>query len=316
MKKQIFCNYYQDKNPERHKEILYCIQKNLDLNFIEKINIFISNDETNIKLNQGPEEDLLSLHNNHKLKFIYIPSQLRFSDIVDYCNNNLEPTYIGIFINLDIFLENSLDWNNVETFFKKSPSHKLLSNQKKSRKIFLSLRHNFLEEKWDKASIEEDRKSCQEGDFTDCYAFESNFLKDFINADLSFKWSLTPGADALLAGIFSQYYQVFSLGKKYKIYHYDVASKIKFKEKKFFQTKDIKVIKRLKEWVKVPPDQNWEAYLSTGECPKVQYVYNNKENLFIKSIYLKGKIFYIVTKFEFMKIINSLRSKYLETKVK
>ncbi|WP_415290177.1 hypothetical protein [Candidatus Pelagibacter sp. Uisw_136] len=316
MNKQIFCNYYQDNDPERRKEILYCIQTNLDLDFIEKINVFISNDERNAKLNQSPEEDLLSLHNSHKLNFIHIPSRLRFSDIVNYCSNNLEPTYIGIFINLDIFLENSLDWKNVETFFKKSPSHKSPSHQKKSRKIFLSLRHNFLEEEWDKASIEADKKSWKEGDFTDCYAFESNFLKDFINEKLDFRFSSTPGSDALLTGIFNKHYQVFSLGKKYKIFHYDIAAKKNYKKKIFFQTKDISVVKRLKEWVSVPSNQNWEAYLSTGECPKVQYVYSNKENLLIKSIYLKCKIFYIVILFRIMNIINSFRSKYLETKVK
>ena len=316
MNKQIFCNYYQDNDPERQEEILYCVQKNLNLDFIKKINIFISEDERNTKSSLSPEKDLLSLHNNHKLNIISIPSRLKFLDIVNYCNNNLEQAYIGIFINLDIFLENSLDWKNVEIFFKKSSSQKSPSVHKKSRRILISLRHNFLEEEWDKASIEADRKSWIEGDFNDCFAFESNFLKDFINDDLDFEYGSTPGADALLIGIFNKYYQVFSIGKKYKIFHYDVISKKKYKEKKFFETKDISVVKRLKEWVTVPSNQNWEAYLSTGECPKVQYVYSNKENLLIKSIYLKCKIFYIVILFRIMNIINSFRSKYLETKVK
>ena len=305
MKKKIISNYYQDRNPERHKEILYCIQKNLDLNFIEKINVFISNDERNM----DTEEDLLSLHNNHKLKFIHIPSRLKFSDIVNYCSNNLEPTYIGIFINLDIFLEDSLDWKNIENFFNNSPYYKIKNHQTKSRKMIVSLRHNFLEQEMSKEAIEADKKSWEKGDFADCYVFESNFLKDFANDDLNFYYSCSPGSDCLLLGIFSKYYQIFSLGKKYKIFHYDICQIKKPKPEikknlfikilklgdymyKFNHKPDMRVIKRLKEWVIVPPDQDWETYLLTGRSPKVHNLYENKKRLLSKKMYFNLKIIY------------------------
>ena len=95
------------------------------------------------------------------------------------------------------------------------------------------------------------------------------------------------------------------------LYAVAVMAKKSIKEKKFFETKDISVVKRLKEWVSVPSNQNWEAYLSTGECPKVKYVYNNKENLLTKRIYIECKIFYIVILYEITKIINFFQSKNL-----
>ena len=52
MNKYIIINYYSDKNPDRKKELIYSVKKNLSLSFIKNVIIFLNN--------PGDKKDLIN----------------------------------------------------------------------------------------------------------------------------------------------------------------------------------------------------------------------------------------------------------------
>ena len=41
MKKYIFCNYFRDRDPERAREYLTCVYRNLNLSWVDAVYIFV-----------------------------------------------------------------------------------------------------------------------------------------------------------------------------------------------------------------------------------------------------------------------------------
>jgi hypothetical protein len=108
MKKYILLNYYRDNNEERRREYLFCIKKNLDLNFIDRLIIFIENDDC--------KNDLNLFNASKKISFIKINKRFEFKDAINYSKKILKNSVI-IIINLDIYLEDSLEWKNIDKIF-------------------------------------------------------------------------------------------------------------------------------------------------------------------------------------------------------
>lgn len=293
MKKYILVNYFRDTNEERKKEYLFCIQKNLTLKFINKIIIFIENEEH--------KNDLKFLLNSSKIIYVKINKRLEFKEAIFYSEKFL-PNSIVIFLNLDIFLANIAAWKNIdENFFKKGSQDKAL----------VCYRNNLFSELLPKNLILIEKKSFLEGDCCDAWIFQTPFNPKFLKKNFNFCIGNAPGCDGLMMGLINSSYHLYSWGKKYKIFHYDICRKLDYNKKKYNfynngyilnHKADIRPTLRFKEWIRVPVNQNWTYFLKNQKKPEFIYTYKyNKFFFMLKFIYS----FFI---FRFNQFISILRN--------
>lgn len=242
MKKYILINYYSDKNEERKKEYLYCIQKNLELSFIDKIYIFVENSNSKKDIPQ-----------NTKIVFVDIPKRMEFADAINYAAKNLEDDSIIIILNLDIFLENSINWENIDKdFFKIGYSNKAM----------VLCRHNLTS--YSEYEIEKD--SWITGHFCDGWVFKTPLNKKFIKEDLNFCLG-TYNCDNLMMNLMSKHYHTYSWGNKYKIFHLDLIRKLSVKDKNTQSNQDNRASMRKDEHYNIPAYQNWDLLLNKNTEP-------------------------------------------------
>ena len=261
MKKNLFINYYDEKDFERKKEYLFCIQKNLNLKFIDRVFIFMNK---NIDKN-----DLLSLKNSHKIQFIHVDDRFDFCDVINFCVENFKNKCLVIIANLDVFLEDSKDWSRISEDFFEAGSKK---------KSLVCSRHNYLDEKLPNETLYFEKLSWDRGDFCDVWVFEFPFKESFLKENFKFSVGNAPGCDGLMMGLMHKHYLTFSWGKKYKIFHYDIcrkqktntaklnfyiSSKISGKRVSFIlnDRADIAPTIRMNEWYRIPNNQNWTKIL-------------------------------------------------------
>ena len=261
MKKNLFINYYDEKDFERKKEYLFCVQKNLNLKFIDRVFIFMNK---NIDKN-----DLLSLKNSHKIQFIHVDDRFDFCDVINFCVENFKNKCLVIIANLDVFLEDSKDWSRISEDFFEAGSKK---------KSLVCSRHNYLDEKLPHETLYFEKLSWDRGDFCDLWVFEFPFKESFLKENFKFSVGNAPGCDGLMMGLMHKHYLTFSWGKKYKIFHYDICRKQKINTAKFnfyISSKisgkrvsfilndraDIAPTIRMNEWYRIPNNQNWTKIL-------------------------------------------------------
>lgn len=282
MKKYIIINYYRDNNPERKKELLYCVQKNLNLSFIYKVIVFFEKDED--------VNDIKNLRNYRKLILVETKKNLLFKNIIDYCQKNLPKNSILIIINLDIFLANNKYWKFIDRdFFKKGYFKKTL----------VCHRTNLYQKKISKMNILNDKLSIKEGDFADAWVMSTPIDANFMNENLDFTLFGSPGADPLVMGIMAKYYHVFYWGKRYKIYHYDIVRKNSDLIPKHFHLirinsrTDPRALMRINEAVKIPINQDWKFLIKKKRKPVFIYIKKRSE-FFLITLLRKIYIFIII----------------------
>lgn len=299
MKKNLFINYYDEKDFERKKEYLFCVQKNLNLKFIDRVFIFMNK---NIDKN-----DLLSLKNSHKIEFIHVDDRFDFCDVIDFCVENFKNKCLVIIANLDVFLEDSKDWSRISEDFFEAGSKK---------KSLVCSRHNYLNEKLPHETLYFEKLSWDRGDFCDVWVFEFPFKESFLKENFKFSVGNAPGCDGLMMGLMHKHYLTFSWGKKYKIFHYDIcrkqktntaklnfyiSSKISGKRVSFIlnDRADIAPTIRMNEWYRIPNNQNWKKILEENYITEAY-----KSRLNSKS-YFKNKLslIYHITLFKLSQFI-------------
>ena len=299
MKKNLFINYYDEKDFERKKEYLFCIQKNLNLKFIDRVFIFMNKNIDN--------NDLLSLKNSHKIQFIHVDDRFDFCDVINFCVENFKNKCLVIIANLDVFLEDSKDWSRIsEDFFE-------VGSKKKS---LVCSRHNYLDEKLPNETLYFEKLSWDRGDFCDVWVFEFPFKESFLKENFKFSVGNAPGCDGLMMGLMHKHYLTFSWGKKYKIFHYDICRKQKINTSKlnfYISSKisgkrvsfilndraDIAPTIRMNEWYRIPNNQNWKKILEENYITEAY-----KSRLNSKS-YFKNKLslIYHITLFKLSQFI-------------
>ena len=299
MKKNLFINYYDEKDFERKKEYLFCIQKNLNLKFIDRVFIFMNK---NIDKN-----DLLSLKNSHKIQFIHIDDRFDFCDVINFCVENFKNKCLVIIANLDVFLEDSKDWSRIgEDFFEAGSKKKSL----------VCSRHNYLDEKLPNETLYFEKLSWDRGDFCDVWVFEFPFKESFLKENFKFSVGNAPGCDGLMMGLMHKHYLTFSWGKKYKIFHYDIcrkqktntaklnfyiSSKISGKRVSFIlnDRADIAPTIRMDEWYRIPNNQNWKKILEEN------YIIEAYKSRLNSKSYFKNKLslIYHITLFKLSQFI-------------
>jgi hypothetical protein len=245
MKKYIFINYFSEPDPARRAEYLYCVEKNVSCPFIDKVFIFVENDlaKKDIPLND-------------KIEFLQTSTRMEFKDIINYATANIENDSVIIILNLDVFIENSKEWENIDRdFFKVGYPNKGL----------VAKRHNLDEN----MNIWIEEHSWNKGEFCDAWILKTPFHPDFLKEDTEFCVGGAPQCDNLMMYLMSKYSHVYSWGSKYKIFHYDVARKQEHKSKLILNDKtDYRPSKRKTEHINIPANQDWDQLLKTGTQPR------------------------------------------------
>jgi hypothetical protein len=243
MKKYIFINYYSDKNLERKKEYLYCVQKNVEPEFIDKIFIFV--EDPNAKKD---------IPYNDKIVFIDIPKRMEFKDAMEYAAKNLEDDSIVIILNLDIFIDNSKEWANIDKEFFDIGFDK---------KAMVLCRHNLISY----TQYEIEKHSWITGHFCDGWVFKTPFNKKFLKEDLNFALG-TYNCDNLMMHLMSKHHHTYSWGSKYKIYHLDLARKLNTNDKNKLSNQDNRASERKEEHNNISALQDWDFLLKSKTPPE------------------------------------------------
>ncbi len=280
MRKYIFLNYYSDPDLNRRKELIFCVNKNIELDFIKTIFIFVEKQEE-IK-------DLIKLKKFKKICFIITKkNRIYTSDIFQYAKKKLEKNSICIAISCDIFLKNSSTWKNIDNnFFKKGHPDKIL----------LGIRKNLYENKLSKRQIKWEKYSEPQGEYFDVLVYKNPINKKLINENLKFIWGI-PGGDGLLMGLINKHYHIYSWGKKYITYHYDLVRKKEEEPKITFNNIPVNknfimtAMLRIDEQARVPTKQDWEVLLKKKIKPKCIYLKDQNEKFFTKYI---RKVYYFL----------------------
>jgi hypothetical protein len=274
MKKYILLNYYRDYNEERRREYLFCVKKNLDLNFIDRLIIFIENDDY--------KNDLNLFNASKKISFIKINKRFEFKDAINYSKKILKNSVI-IIINLDIYLDDSLEWKNIDKiFFIKGHPNKAL----------VCYRHDINKKLLSKNISVMNNKSLIKGDSCDAWVLKTPFDKNFLKQNFNFCVGNAPGCDGLMMSLMNNYYHLYSWGKKYKIFHYDIIRKTVVNKTKYNiynnsyilnHRADIRPTLRFNEWINVPIKQNWNYFIKSKTKPN--FFYPNKNFTILRLIY-------------------------------
>jgi len=290
MKKFIFINFYITNNLKRDAEYIYCIQKNLNLDFITNIFIFLDD--------KKDKKELKHLKNIHKAIFVNtFKSKVNLKDIFEYGKKNIADGSVIIIINLDIYLQNSLNWRDIDKNF---------FNIGHDEKALICDRINIDEKNYSKYERYLQKYSKKKGDFCDAWVFKTPLQKEFLKENLNFSLFGSTGGDSLLTGLMCKHYHVYNWGKKYKIYHkhsknilIDNNIKKNYYMNVIKKNTDITPLLRLHQSARIPANQNFKYYLSKKIRPNYVMIKKN-QNIFI----IFRRIFYF-TLIKYSKILGS-----------
>lgn len=259
MAKILSFNYYRDRDPLRQKEINFCVEKNLKLKFIDEYWIFVE-DFDYIK----------DIPNDKRCKFFYIKDRMEFIDPISYMHLNRFDGDILIIINLDIYLDNSPEWYQLEEFFNTGYEHKALVLKRHNLDRFM--RPYKEEPYWTR------------GQFCDAWVIRLPFDARFLREDLRFCVGGAPQCDNLMMYLMTKYWHTYSWGEKYKIYHYDLCRKGAKTEIITNDKTDWRPSKRKGEHIAIPAYQNWDELLETCEPPIIKPSHMNIVPKWLKAV--------------------------------
>jgi hypothetical protein len=236
--KILYFNYYRDSDPKRRKELDYCVNQNLNLKYIDRYVIFI--DDESLKQYLPPDD---------RIEFVMVENRMDFSHCVNYAK---DIDAINIIINLDIYLEDSDVWLELDNFF--DGNHALVLT-----------RHNLTS----KTKYYREEPHWTNGNFCDAYLFKTPTNNNFINEDFNFTVG-TPQCDNLMMYLMTKYWHTYSWGSKYKIYHYDVYRKPKSTQVIITDKTDFRASLRKSEHINIPAHQDWSRLFDSGEQPHIR----------------------------------------------
>lgn len=104
----VITQYYNDKNPERQKEIDYCFRYNLENEHVKRL-IHFNEPATKVP-------DWLSSH--PKFVMVACKDRLTYKQAFDYANRHGKPNEFFAITNADIFLTKESPWNDMYTHLK------------------------------------------------------------------------------------------------------------------------------------------------------------------------------------------------------
>ena len=210
----LFQELFKEKNPERETEYLFCINKNLSNPIVNKIFYVLNEDEYNENKEYFDRLKSTYFVNPHKVEFI-ISNQQRFTfnQMVDFSKIYVKENRIVLVTNLDVFIPESEDWENIyDDFFMST-----------DKSVCLALsRTEYSDEKTQWI----DKIAWGNGEFADAWGFLSPLKIKPETFPFQIPVGNAPSCDNymfLLLGM--SYEHVFNWADKYKIYHYDICRK-------------------------------------------------------------------------------------------
>lgn len=241
----IYVNYYSDSDPERRQEYLDCLIKNQQLSFIDHIVVFLEK-----------PEDQADIVDTVKLEFINLGRRLEFRDAIDHADRFFPHGTIITILNLDIFLEDSKAWQNIDQDF---------FNQGQAAKAMVLKRHNL---DVNHVPIKE-HKLWSKGNFCDGWVFKTPIDPGFAKENLWFCVGGAPGCDNLMMHLMNIYYHTFSWGDKYRSYHLDICRKNGTTRVITNDNTDWRAYQRRDQHARISADQDWEFLLISDQRPVV-----------------------------------------------
>lgn len=244
MKKYIYVNYYSDSDERRREENLRCVNSNLGLSWIDGVIIFLENPDC--------RKDIAD---SNKITFVDISKRMEFRDAVEHADCNLPPDSVFIIVNLDIMLEDSEAWHNIDRDFFKIGHPK---------KAMVCKRHNLASD----GSLWIEEYSWRKGEFCDAYVMTTPIDPGLLNEDLGFCVGNAPQCDNTMMHLMSKYYHVFSWGSKYRIMHLDIARRKNTRIGMITNSKtDPRPGLRKTEHIDIPAYQDWDRLLKEAKEP-------------------------------------------------
>lgn len=258
----LFLNYYRDPDLSRREELLMCLHTNAYNSPAQKVIVFLENDR-----------HTSDIDDDDKIVKISLNRRMEFSDVFKYAQENIPDGSIIAISNLDIFLENSEEWINIDKEFF-SVGH--------PDKALVCCRQN-LDKNLD-VWIEED--AWKRGEFCDVWVFKTPLSKEFLSQNLDFCVGGAPQCDNLMMHLMSKYYHTYSWGSKYKVYHYDVCRKKENQTEMILNSStDMRPSQRKKEHICISAYQDWERFLQEQiepqYVPSWRVIYKDGEETFI-----------------------------------
>lgn len=262
MKSYLFLNYYRDSNKKRKEELLMCVNTNAHVSWIDKMVIFLED-----------AKHKRDIKYKDKVDFVVLDRRMEFNDVFEYAKENVPDNSLIIIINLDIFLEDSNAWKNIEQEF---------FNVGYPEKALVCCRHNLNE----KFKVWVEQESWERGEFCDAWVFKTPINPDFLKEDTKFCVGGAPQCDNVMMYLMNKYYHTYSWGSKYKIFHYDIARKKDTKSEIIINEKtDHRPSKRKREHIMISAFQDYERFLKEGIRPQVipshREVYMDGETVFV-----------------------------------
>lgn len=247
----LFCEIFVEKNPERLKEYVYCINKNIQNSNIKKI--FLVCYEELYLTNTEYFENLF--HNliipNVKIKLVLDSNNKRFTfnKFTELCKEYFDDGEIVATTNLDIFFPDDDVWKNVDKdFFIPTRNTCSLSL---SRTEYINDDYTFI-----------DQGAWERGEFADAWIFKTPLKLTKDSFPCLVPVGSAPSCDNYMFYIMGQEYKkVFNWGSKYRIYHYDLCRKpevLKNKAGNMILHDD--VIKLDVNWLNSKPEELWRIY--------------------------------------------------------
>lgn len=262
MKTYLFSNYYRDKNKDRRDELLTCVHTNAHLPFVDHAITFLEDakHKRDIKFTK-------------KTEFVVLNRRMEFNDVFEYVRKNVPDNSLVIIVNLDIFLEDSPSWANIEQEF---------FNIGHPEKALVCCRHNLD----DNLRVWVEEASWERGEFCDAWVFKTPINPEFYKEDTKFCVGGAPQCDNVMMYLMNKYYHVYSWGSKYRIFHYDIARKRETRSEVIVNDKtDYRPSIRKREHIMISAFQDYDKFLREGIRPQVipshREVYLNGETVFV-----------------------------------
>jgi hypothetical protein len=247
----LFCEIFVEKNTERLKEYIYCINKNIQNSNIKKIflvcyeELYLSNKEYYDNV----------FHNlllpNQKIKLILDPNNKRFTfnKFTELCKQFISDDEIVATTNLDIFFPDDDVWKYIDSDFF-TPTRNTCSLSL-SRTEYINDDYSFI-----------DQGAWERGEFADAWIFKTPLKLTQESFPCIVPVGSAPSCDNYMFYIMGQTYtKVFNWGGKYRIFHYDLCRKPQVlvnKSGNMILHDD--VVELSAEWLNEKPEELWRVY--------------------------------------------------------
>ena len=225
----IIIQSYQETNPERLKELVYCFKQNLQNPYVKMIYDFGSGfgPVSGIEICDAGDTSFslsfdMDINHNHKYKIVDNPEHkwLTFEMAINYANANTHSDTgdYWCIMNLDIFLDDNSFWNTIR-------------GQLNNGFVYAQSRHEFnkIENKTENktetktiSKMDENFAKIYHANTQDAWLFKTPL--DCNNKNISFDFELGfLGCDnAIAERLYKSGYKVINQPMTYKIFHYDI----------------------------------------------------------------------------------------------